>query len=148
MATIKKFEDLEIWQMSFAMYKSVFQMCKSGDISKDFELRNQMRASAGSVPDNIAEGFERGGNREFFQFLSIAKGSAGELRSQIHRCLAVEYITEEQHKELILKSETISQKISNFMKYLNGSDIKGYKYKKVSEEENIKPQTSNLKQEI
>lgn len=87
MAKVKHFEDLRIWQEARAICQWFWTVVKSTDLEKDFKLRGQADASSGSVMDNIAEGFERNGNREFIQFLSIAQGSCGEFRSQLHRML-------------------------------------------------------------
>ena len=106
MATITKFEDLEIWQEARKLAKEVFILSKETALKTDFRFKEQIKASSGSVMDNIAEGFERDGNLEFRQFLSVAKGSAGETRSQIYRLYDCEYISEEQFKDL--KNKTIS----------------------------------------
>jgi four helix bundle protein len=128
MATITKFEDLEIWQETRKLAKEVFILSKETDLKTDFRFKEQIKASSGSVMDNIAEGFERDGNLEFRQFLSIAKGSAGETRSQIYRLYDCEYISEEQFKELKNKYEKLSGKIKNFITYLNKKDFKGNKF--------------------
>jgi four helix bundle protein len=128
MATITKFEDLEIWQEARKLAKEVFILSKETDLKNDFRFKEQIKASSGSVMDNIAEGFERDGNLEFRQFLSIAKGSAGETRSQIYRLYDCEYISEEQFKELKNKYEKLSGKIKNFITYLNKKDFKGNKF--------------------
>src|SRR5690349_8295306 len=91
----KRFEDLECWQMAVTLDAKVFKFIEAPAINKLFSLRDQMSGSAGSVADNIAEGFERGGNKEFIQFLYISKGSAGELRSQFYRCLHRGLISQE-----------------------------------------------------
>ncbi|WP_396163378.1 four helix bundle protein [Flavobacterium sp.] len=128
MATITKFEDLEIWQEARKLAKEVFILSKETDLKTDFRFKEQIKASSGSVMDNIAEGFERDGNLEFRQFLSIAKGSAGETRSQIYRLYDYEYISEEQFKDLKDKYENLSGKIKNFITYLNKKDFKGNKF--------------------
>jgi four helix bundle protein len=128
MATITKFEDLEIWQETRKLAKEVFILSKETDLKTDFRFKEQIKASSGSVMDNIAEGFERDGNLEFRQFLSIAKGSAGETRSQIYRLYDCEYISEEQFKDLKNKYENLSGKIKNFITYLNKKDFKGNKF--------------------
>lgn len=92
MATIKRFEDLEIWQDARRLPKEIIFISKNTDLNKDFKLNAQIKDSSGSVMDNIAEGFERNGNIEFRQFLSIAKGSAGETRSQLYRVFDNDYI--------------------------------------------------------
>jgi four helix bundle protein len=128
MATITKFEDLEIWQEARKLAKEVFLLSKETDLKTDFRFKEQIKASSGSVMDNIAEGFERDGNLEFRQFLSVAKGSAGETRSQIYRLYDCEYISEEQFKDLKDKYENLSGKIKNFITYLNKKDFKGNKF--------------------
>ncbi len=102
--------------------------CLSGDTLVDFRFRDQIRASSGSIIDNIAEGFERNGNLEFRQFLSISKGSAGETRSQLYRALDFNYITQEVFKVLKKDSENLSGKINNFITYLNKKEFKGTKF--------------------
>ena len=128
MATITKFEDLQIWQEARKLAKEVFLLSKETDLKTDFRFKEQIKASSGSVMDNIAEGFERDGNLEFRQFLSVAKGSAGETRSQIYRLYDCEYISEEQFKDLKNKYENLSGKIKNFITYLNKKDFKGNKF--------------------
>lgn len=129
MATIKKFEDLEIWQEARRLSKIIIEIAKTSDLKSDFRLKQQIKSSAGSVMDNIAEGFERDGNLEFKQFLSIAKGSSGETRSQCYRLFDSEYITKEKFEELITDYEKLNQKIANFISYLNKNDFKGTKFK-------------------
>ncbi len=100
MATVKKFEDLEIWQEARKLSKDIIRIAKETDLKNHFRLRDQIKASSGSVMDNIAEGFERDGNLEFRQFLSIAKGSAGESRSQLYRFFDNNYITIDELQKL------------------------------------------------
>lgn len=127
---INRFEDLEIWQEARELCKFIFDITSSGPFNKDFRFRDQIRASSGSIMDNIAEGYERDGNKEFIQFLSIAKGSCGEARSQCYRAMDFGYIDEETLAELIDRTTSLSKKLAGFISYLKKSDFKGKKYKK------------------
>ncbi len=130
MATVKKFEDLGIWQLSRQLAKEIFDVYSSVvPFSKDYKLKDQINASSGSVMDNIAAGFERGGRNEFVNFLSIAKGSTGELQSQLYSALDRNYIIQEQFQKLYNKADQIAKKISDFIIYLNKSEHKGTKFK-------------------
>jgi four helix bundle protein len=125
---VKRFEDLEIWQLARELCKIVFKATENEPFKRDFKLKNQILGSSGSVMDNIAEGFERGGNNEFFQFLSIAKGSCGETRSQLYRAFDFGYIDQQVFDEILNQAEKVSSKISSMMNYLKKSDFKGPKY--------------------
>src|ERR1035437_2861167 len=105
MSTITRFEDLEIWQLARVISTDVYSLTKTIPLSKDFGLVDHIRRSSGSVMDNIAEGFEREGKNEFIQFFSIAKGSAGECRSQLYRTMDQKYISEEEFE--LLKSKLL-----------------------------------------
>ena len=128
MATITRFEDLEIWQEARRLAKEIHILCTETDLKTDFGLKNQVKNSSGSVMDNIAEGFERDGNMEFRQFLSISKGSAGEVRSQLYRIYDSGYINAEALEILKADYLKLSGKISNFIAYLNKRDFKGNKF--------------------
>lgn len=128
MATIKRFEDLDIWIQARKLSKEIITISKNSDLKNDFRLRDQIKSSAGSVMDNIAEGFERNGNREFIQFLSISKASAGETRSQIYRVYDNNYIENDKMEELVTEYEKLSIKIHNFISYLNKNEFKGTKF--------------------
>jgi len=129
MATIQKFEDLEIWQLARILSKDIFILSQTTNLVKDFSLKDQMNRSSGSIMDNIAEGFGRGSRLEFIQFLSISTGSADELKSQLYRCFDKEYISKENFEDLYEKTNAIYKKINGFIKYLNSSVVKGTKFK-------------------
>jgi four helix bundle protein len=128
MSTIKKFEDIIAWQKARELSKQIFLITKLEAFSKDFNLKNQIRSSSGSIMDNIAEGFERNGNKEFKQFLSIAKGSCGEVKSQLYRAIDQKYIEEEQFSSAYNLTNEIANSIGKLISYLSKSDIKGSKY--------------------
>ena len=121
MATYKRFEDLPIWQAARVFSKRVFEVSKKGDFAKEYRLCSQIHASSGSIMDNIAE---------FKQYLFIAKGSCGETRSQIYRAYDYGFLDENTFEELKNQSVEISQSISNFIDYLQNTEIRGLKYKK------------------
>jgi four helix bundle protein len=125
---VTRFEDLEIWQLAIELYKFVFKITSEGPFSRDFKLRDQIRASSGSVSDNIAEGFERGGNKEFVQFLFVAKGSCGETRNQSYRAFYSNYISQNTLNELLRQTDTVSRKTANLIKSLKSSEHRGIKY--------------------
>jgi four helix bundle protein len=128
---ITRFEDLEIWKESRELSKFIYKLTSDERFSKEFGLKNQMRNSSGSVMDCIAEGFERDGNKEFLQFLSISKGSCGETRSQSYRAFDYDLISEEDLNLLIERTTRLSKKIAAFMTYLRKTEYKGTKYKQV-----------------
>lgn len=125
---ILRFEDLEIWQDSRDLCNFVFRISSIEPFRSDFRLRDQIRASSGSIMDNIAEGFGRGGNKEFFQFLSISKGSCSETRSQTYRAFDWKYISDSQFNEMLERTDKISRKITSLMNKLKTSELKGPKY--------------------
>lgn len=129
MATITKFEELEIWQTARRLANSIFLLTQKELFSKDFRFRDQIRAASGSVMDNVAESFERSSRLEYVNFLSIAKGSAGEVRSELYRAIDQKYINENEGQILIEEYKTHSSKLAGFIKYLNTSSVAGQKFK-------------------
>lgn len=129
MATIEKFEQIISWQEARELNKTVGKLIDSGRFKQSYRLINQVEGSAGSIMDNIAEGFERGGNKEFVQFLYIAKASCGELRSQLYRALDRNYTTQNEFDALSVHAMKISSLIQKLIAYLENSDTKGIKYK-------------------
>jgi four helix bundle protein len=129
MAKIEKFEDLEIWRLSRQICQQIEFLIQNTNLKTNYSLKDQIDRSSGSIMDNIAEGFERNGNREFINFLSIAKGSAGEVKSQSYRAFDKKLITEEQHLKLNEMTELVKNKIGAMMNYLNKCEIKGLKFK-------------------
>jgi four helix bundle protein len=125
---IERFEDLEIWQEARELCKRIFEITSGSPFCKDFKLRDQIRSSSGSVMDNIAEGFERDGNKEFVQFLSVSKGSCGEVRSQSYRAFDYQYINQDILDELITRTLQLSKKIAALMAYLKKSEFRGSKF--------------------
>jgi four helix bundle protein len=128
MATIRSFEDIEAWQKARELSKEIFELTMTGTFAKDFSLRDQINRATGSIMDNIAEGFERGGTREFTQFLAIAKGSAGEVRSQLYRALYRKHLENSQYMLLLDNITKVSKMINGFMTYLRDLNHKGMKF--------------------
>ena len=129
MPTILKFEELEIWKQSRILYLKIFQITQKEVFSREYKFKEQIKSSAGSVMDNIAEGFDRSSRLEFLNFLGIAKGSCGEVRSQLYRAFDQQYISEKEFDETVSQYEQFSTKIAAFMNYLNKSPIKGQKFR-------------------
>ena len=127
MAKIKNFEDIASWRKGRQLTKNIYDVTSTGNFVRDFGLKDQIRRAAVSVLSNIAEGFERAGDREFLQFLAVAKGSCGELRAQLYVALDQEYISQKEFDTLFERASEVSQLISGFMKYLKQSDLRGNK---------------------
>jgi four helix bundle protein len=139
LSRIERYEEMQVWQLARKMVSTVYLLTQTPEFAKDFGLKDQIRRSAVSIPSNIAEGFERDGNNEFVQFLYIAKGSAGELRTQLILALDLKYIHQEQFDTVKQEIEEISRMLKGFIIYLKNSGYKGTKYNssKVSEADNM-----------
>jgi four helix bundle protein len=145
MATIRRFEEIAAWQKARELARMVYSCSDSGRFFRDYGLRDQVRRAAVSAMSNIAEGFERGGKAEFIQFLSVAKGSAGEVESQLYVALDQGYISQKQLDLALELSSSTKRLISGFMGYLRQSGLRGEKYKARPSAAvvNQKPETRN-----
>ena len=128
MASVERFEDLRIWQMARELCKEIYLHTEKKPWKTDPRFVQQIRAAAGSVMDNIAEGFERDGNKEYIQFLYIAKGSCGEVRSQIIRASDVGFLASEDYIKLYNDCISLNKGISAFIRRLKTSSVSGIKY--------------------
>ena len=131
MATIRKFEDIQAWQTAIVLADAIYAETRRPSFSKDYGLADQMRRSAVSVSSNIAEGFERESNQEFARFLSIAKGSAGELRSQLYIARNAGYIDADRFRELHSLASEVGRILAHFITYLK-TDIENRSHHRTS----------------
>ena len=137
MGKIEGFEELNVWKKSRELCKLVYEVTNTTLFSKDFSLKNQTRRSAISISSNIAEGFERGGNKEFIQFLYIAKASCAELRCQMYIAFDCGYISIEELNKFKIETSDISKMIHGFVSYLKETEIRGLKFKESTSEYNL-----------
>jgi len=144
MTKIEKFEDLDVWQKTRQLSRLIYQVTSKDNFSRDFALRDQIRRAAVSVLSNISEGFERGGDKEFRQFLSVAKGSVGELRSQLYVALDANYLNHNEFDQLYALADQIGKMIGGFMRYLQTSSYIGPKFKNDSVSESVLTRDSGL----
>jgi four helix bundle protein len=119
---VRSFEDLLVWQMGIALVKRIYILTASGLFSRDFGLRDQLRRSSVSIPTNIAEGFERASRKEYLQFLNIAKGSAGEVRSLLRVGLEIGYLDLTTYESLKEESAKLSAYLSNHRKSIKAAE--------------------------
>ncbi|MAW95879.1 MULTISPECIES: four helix bundle protein [unclassified Leeuwenhoekiella] len=128
MAHYNSFEDLEVFKKARLLSQNVWEIIQTTELKQDFELRNQINASSGSIMDNIAEGFGRGGNKEFINFLGFAKGSCCETKSQLIRCLDRNYLDKDSFQKLNTEAQELIDQIGKFSNYLKKSEKRGSKF--------------------
>jgi four helix bundle protein len=126
---IKKFEDLQSWKKARELTNTVYKATSAGNFRRDFALKDQIRRASISILSNIAEGFERGGDKEFLQFLAVAKGSCGEVRAQLYIAIDQGYLSQDLFESLSNNADEIGRLIAGLMKYLSKSELKGSKYR-------------------
>lgn len=129
MATFKTLEDIIAWQKARLYHLELKQEINMLQKTKDFELKEQLKSSSGSVMDNIAEGFGRMGNAEFKNFLTIAHGSLQESISQLYRMYDYDYIDIDRLNHLKALANEISRLIRSLIEILQAADVKGIKFK-------------------
>ena len=129
MAQITRFEDIAAWKKASELTRAIYQATATGDFMRDRALCAQIRRASVSVMSNIAEGFERNGDKEFRQFLALAKGSAGEVKAQLYVALDAGYLKQEKFDHLYAQATEVGRLIGGFMRYLAGSDYKGNKFR-------------------
>lgn len=129
MSKVERFEDLKIWQLARELCLMIHKLTIKEQFSRDFKLVGQINGSSGSIMDNIAEGFERDGNKEFIQFLTFSKGSCGETRSQLYRALDYQYITQDEFDTAYKMTLEESKMLKSFIQYLKDSELKGNRFK-------------------
>jgi four helix bundle protein len=128
MGKIERFEDIEAWKKARELTKIIYEITSQGRIAADFPLRDQLRRASISIMANIAEGFEREGNKEFRQFLATAKGSAGEVKALLYVALDAAMTSRENVARLITLADEVSRLLAGFLRYLKSSDQKGSKF--------------------
>lgn len=129
MATLTRFEDIEAWQLGRELKRSIYTSSRKVDFSRDYALQDQIRRAAISVTANIAEGFGRGGNREFIQFSSNSKGSCAEIQVHLYTALDEAHVTESEFQKLYEQASVAGRMIGAFMNYLQRSEIRGQKFR-------------------
>ena len=129
MSKIQKFEDILAWQKARELTREIYTHARAGLFAKDFGLRDQVQRAAVSIMGNVAEGFDRGGDKEFIQFLSISKGSCGEVKSHLYLALDQQYVNSTQFDQLYKSADEVGRLLAGFMAYLKQSDLRGRKFK-------------------
>ena len=138
MSTIERFEDLEAWKRARNFAKLIQTVSDNGNFGRDFGFKDQIRRATYFIVSNIAEGFERDGDKEFIQYLFVAKASCAEVRAQLYLAVDFDYITEDEFLQLRTKALELNRLISGLIKYLKQSNLTGKKYR-------VAVQTSDLR---
>jgi len=125
----RSFEQMDVWKESRELVKLIYRLTRQRDFKKDLGLADQIRRAAISVMSNIAEGLERGTNTEFIHFLFIAKGSCGEVRSQLYAALDQGYLAEEEFTKAQEQCNIVSSQLGKLIQYLKRSPLKGDKHR-------------------
>lgn len=128
MAHHNSFESLEVYKEATIFCDAIWDMITNTSLNNDYKLRQQLNGSSGSVMDNIAEGFGRGGNKEFIMFLGYSRGSCSESKAQLLRCFRRNHIDEITYQKLNLQAENLINQLSKFINYLKSSERKGSKF--------------------
>ena len=129
MNKIEKFEDIIAWQKARVLTKEIYKCTQMGGFARDYGLKDQIQRASVSTMANVSEGFERGGDKEFTQFLSTSKGSCGEVKSHLYVALDQGYLTSASFDQLYGQASEVSRLLSGFMTYLRESDLRGRKYR-------------------
>jgi len=128
MSKIERFEDIEAWKKARELTRIVYEVTSQEPLSRDFSLKDQLRRASISIMANIAEGFEREGNKEFRQFLATAKGSAGEVKALLYVALDAGFMDLEKTRNIMALADETSRLLAGFLRYLKASDKKGSKF--------------------
>ena len=129
MKKFNRFEEIESWKRARRIVNQIYNLTDQREFYKDFSLKDQIRRSSVSIMSNIAEGFEREGNKEFVSFLSVAKGSCAETLSQLYIALDRDYISDKEFREVSDELQQTGRLIGGLMSYLNRSEFRGSKFK-------------------
>jgi four helix bundle protein len=128
MAKIERFEDIDAWKEARVLTKQVYQATRKRGFRNDFSMVDQIRRASVSIMSNIAEGFNRGGDKEFVQFLAVAKGSTGEVQSLLYAAVDQEYLAEDEFHDLMQRADLVAKLTGGFLSYLKKSPFRGSKF--------------------
>ena len=129
MAIFRSIEEIQAWQKARKLVSEIYRMSKNQEFARDFSFKDQIKRAGYSIMNNISEGFERDGNKEYGQFLAIAKGSTGEVKSMAYVAMDQNYISKEDFELLLSYCKEIGAMLFSLMRYLKNTKIKGTKYR-------------------